>query len=693
MNISSKRQSEQDKPDNILNLARPEQIESQPKQNLVSSEQLHERALELHDSQTPISPDPVLDQDSWLWATSIPCQSQIRLLVENYFSSIHPLRCFGFLHKPSFMRKLDNEEDVNKEEDSLLLIVCALGALIYAARDKNSVHSPHQSRAAGKKWACRAKQQILGHLDKIHVENLMAAVLLHDYDLRMGNWSSAFMLSGLIARMTQALQINLEHSMDILCEDPSLSASASTKESRRRLMWCCYITDSLVGSGVDQLTLTREVDIKIQLPCNERNFLLQTPCITEALEKGQVLPFVDVQRILHNPSENMGIRAAYIRHIAVRRRVLKYIKHLSTAMMPWLPDSEFALLDADCKSWLSALPESLQFTPNALYIRKETSQVGALCALHLMYHQTMCDLYRIGTPALYKLRGAFHFPAEQSGFLSHVQDQLFEHATALARIISEAHSRGAHGLADSWIPTIAYDSCRIMLYYATQLVDPNAYNKHSIMCETIKLVRGNIEALKYMRRLYTVADLLSAAAESMLEQVETLSASAALNQNVIPDDPYAEQDHNEHTVPGTPVQSTPEYVLNPLSIYRMARKGIVEKHAPERQGKTATSITSRQSPYQYISNSRTSTTASGGNINLLSTETDVADGNHPISLRTGYEDLLTFFTSDPSGWAWQPSDTAVDSHFESIGLPPWEPTDVGQQLDAWMSIFSEEQRF
>lgn len=123
----------------------------------------------------------------------------------------------------------------------------------------------------------------------------------------------------------------------------------------------------------------------------------------------------------------------------------------------------------------------------------------------------------------------------------------------------------------------------------------------------------------------------------------------------------------------------------------MARKGIVEKHAPERQGKTATSITSRQSPYQYISNSRTSTTASGGNINLLST--DVADGNHPISLRTGYEDLLTFFTSDPSGWAWQPSDTAVDSHFESIGLPPWEPTDVGQQLDAWMSIFSEEQRF
>lgn len=382
-------------------------------------------------------------------------------------------------------------------------------------------------------------------------------------------------------------------------------------------------------------------------------------------------------------------------------------------MLPWIPDSEFALLDADCKSWLVSLPESLQFTPNALYIRKETSQVGALCALHLMYHQTMCDLYRIGTPALYKLRGAFHFPAEQSKFLSHVQEQLFEHATALARIICVAFRHGAHGLADSWIPTIAYDSCRIMLYYATQLVDPSASNKHSIMEETVKLVRGNIEALKYMRGLFTVADLLSAAAERMLRKVETFSASAALydcehssiddstddyciwnrNQNVIPDEPYAEQDQNGHTVPGTPVQSTPEYVLNPLSIYRMARKGILEKHAPERQGNTNILSATGQSPFNYEPLSQTHMVTCGRDGNLVGTETDIGDGNRSVSPQTGYEDLLSFFTSDPSGWAWQPSDTAVGSHFESIGLPPWEPTDVGQQPDAWMSIFPEEQQF
>ena len=151
----------------------------------------------------------------------------------------------------------------------------------------------------------------------------MAAVLLQDYAIRMADWGTAFMLSGLIARMTQALQINLEHSTDILCQDTSLRPDASTKESRRRLMWSCYIADSLIGSGVDQLTLIREEDMKIPLPCSERNFLHQTPCITELLHPNTTLPFVPSRQPSSSPGDNLGIRAHYLRHISIRRRVLK----------------------------------------------------------------------------------------------------------------------------------------------------------------------------------------------------------------------------------------------------------------------------------------------------------------------------------------------------------------------------------
>ena len=261
--------------------------------------------------------------DSWdLSSPDLPEIDKIRILVEYYFMNIHPLRCFGFLHKPSFMRRLD-AGDTDCADDALLHIVCALGALFFSMETNFQILPQAQTLGAGSQWAKRAQKLILSQLGDIIVENLMAAILLHDYEIRMSNFGNAFMLSGITARMAQALQINLEHSTDILCQDSGSSPDASTKESRRRLMWCCYISDSLVGSGVDQLTLIKDSDIKIQLPCNERNFLLQTACITEVLEPGQFLKFLDAHDLPSNPSDNMGIRAYFVRYIAIRRKVLR----------------------------------------------------------------------------------------------------------------------------------------------------------------------------------------------------------------------------------------------------------------------------------------------------------------------------------------------------------------------------------
>jgi hypothetical protein len=46
------------------------------------------------------------------------------------------------------------------------------------------------------------------------------------------------------------------------------------------------------------------------------------------------------------------------------------------------------------------------------------------------------------------------------------------------------------------------------------------------------------------------------------------------------------------SIPGSPVQMTPEYVLNPLAIYRMARRTVHEKHAPEESTSPLSSTTS-----------------------------------------------------------------------------------------------------
>ncbi|KAJ5040214.1 hypothetical protein NUH16_010016 [Penicillium rubens] len=294
--------------------------------------------------------------------------------------------------------------------------------------------------------------------------------------------------------MTQALQINLEYNTDILCQNTNNGLPVTAKESRRRLMWSCYIMDALVGSGVDQLTLMDERDVKIQLPCNERNFTQQVPCLTETLYPGSWLKILPDDLDTKTLSPNMGIMA--------------YIKHLGDAMVPWDPASEFALLDADCRAWYDSLPASLQFTPDAMYIRKETYQLGALCLLHCAHYQTVCDLYRLGAPALYKLRAAFDFPPEQADFLQHLQQVLFDAARALATIIGQAALHGPQTLADSWLPTIAYDSCRIMVYHLTQILDPRSENAKALALATIPLLHSNINALKSMGSLNAIASTL-----------------------------------------------------------------------------------------------------------------------------------------------------------------------------------------
>ncbi|KAI5361261.1 hypothetical protein Slin15195_G123740 [Septoria linicola] len=636
----------------------------------------------------------VSDDLYWLVAENLPDCHRTRVLVERYFANVHHLRCFAFLHKPSFLQKLDSDGEKMQHGNALLHIVCALGALFYAVECETSRNTilPINPLDSGKHWAMHANNLILARLNRISVENLMAAILLHDYEIRMGNYSNAFMLSAITARMAQALQINLEHSTDVLCREPGSGPSASVKESRRRLMWSCYITDALVGSGIDQLTLIDEADIKIQLPCNERNFVLEEPCITETLEEGQMLKFLPPELLPSYPQDSMGMTAFYLRHIATRRKVLRYLKHLDSAKPPWYPDSEFAQLDAELRHWYNTLPANLQFTPATLYIRQETSQVGALCALHYAYHQTMCDLYRVGTPGLYKLRSAFSYGPEQQDFHRHLQLTLFGHARSLATIMAEALRHGPHAIADSWLPTILYDSCKIMLFYLTQIIDPKLDSSKALLADTIPHVHNNVKALKIMRSMYAAAMPLSKAAETMVEKIGIELDRESRNPDFIQEDPYSNNETEEQEVagsaPGTPAQSAPDYILNPLSIYRLARKSIPEKHAPERQ------LHATPGPPTGVQARASRMTPARQRYPMMPDDSQIDPGLRagpvPPADQINFDELQSLFSSDPTGWTWQPAETAVGSRNESGSLPPWESQALEVGLDAWLPTFAME---
>lgn len=340
--------------------------------------------------------------------------------------------------------------------------------------------------------------------------------------------------------------------------------------------------------------------------------------------------------------------------------MLRYIKHLSTAKNPWLPDSEFVMLDTECRSWHETLPDTLKFTPASIYIRKETNQVGALCLLHLAYQNTMCDLYRIAAPALYKLRGAFEFPPEQHGFLSRLQSVLYEHGKSVSLITAEAMRHGPNTLADSWIPSIIYDASRIMLYHITQLIDPARDSNKTTILETVPLLKSNIEALKMMRSLCAIANPLYSAAEVMLEKAGL--GSDFVPSSIVPYEPYPpdHDDSERSSVPGTPAQSAPDYVLNPLSIYRMARKAIPEKHEPEKIASPAQQNQNHNNPSTQLLIGRTRE------------EPWLHNAYDPSAAeQAAFDELQMFLTSDP-GWQWQPAETAISSMNDGA-LPPWMP--------------------
>ncbi|KAJ5919869.1 hypothetical protein N7454_009704 [Penicillium verhagenii] len=612
-----------------------------------------------------------------LHAPDLPNGDNLRILVEEYFAHIHPLRCNGFVHKPSFMQRLDEDVDSCRKSESLLHIICALGAKFFALNYTSQL-SPDAILTAGNQWAKIAKARIFVDMDDLSIEKLMTAILLYDHDLRVGSYASAFMLSGMTARMSQALQLNLEKSADVLSQH-SVS-SAITNETRRRLMWSCYLLDSWVGSGVNQLTLLEDRDLKIQLPCHSQNFSLGIMCLTETLDEGEILSFVPREQVPLSPSQNMGIEAYFIRLVSIRKKVLRYVKHLDTAKPPWQEDSEFQYLSAEFEKSRRSLPKSLYWNSGAIYARKESSQLGALTLLWCTFHQTLVDLYRIGMPTLFRIQKEVNFPSDQQEFLQHCRKVCFDNACEVSRIISKALQYGLKILADSWICIIAHDSTKVMLHYLK-------LNRLSHQCEiddTVILVQSNLDALLQMRSMVATAEHCSVSVVKMMAAAG-IRPNAALNTPA--SDPLL---HIGNVSPPTSAaQESPESILNPLAIYRMARTALHEKDSqtsasfsPSTHSSTSPSFAARP---QLQPGQRQEMEAPAHAFRHFGQQTQGSFQGSPVapaaeqlytpSNQNREDSSLVFNTpgslSGPGiGAAWDPSDLAFMDMLDG-GLIPW----------------------
>lgn len=329
------------------------------------------------------------------------------------------------------------------------------------------------------------------------------------------------MLTGLAVRLAQGLQINLEPPVDAMyTTQPPISPSM--RESRRRLMWSVYVLDSWVGSGVDELTLLDEVNIQTRLPSNEQDFVLEVPTAGQPLE-----PSINT----HEPRATLDLIAQFVRLVKIRRKVLRYgtialitpdtralvlgmltthtvryVKHLDVAKPPWMQDSEFSTIQAALSQWHNSLPDSLQFTRSALQKRKVSDQHGALLLMHLTYHQSICDLTRIGMRELFKIREPILFPPDQDGFLRKVQDECFDNAMAVSDVFQEALKHGTESLADTWLCVVAHDAARVLVYYlVNKMGSTGRHSENTLRVRVTQALWANVQALQRMKPMFALA--------------------------------------------------------------------------------------------------------------------------------------------------------------------------------------------
>lgn len=367
-------------------------------------------------------------------------------------------------------------------------------------------------------------------------------MLLYDFHYRLGEYGQTLMLSGLAVRMAQALRINNEYSRDILCTE-STSPSVVARESRRRLMWAVYALDAWTGRGNEQLTLLRGSDIKIQLPCNERNFGLRIPSVTETLGVGHVLQFLPPSAVPARPADNMGIMACYIRIVTLWKRIVAYLNGgAERDPPPWMPESEFAALDADMSRWRRELPDFVEYSPDTIYARLDSNQLGALVLIHCTYHHSYLELYKVSMPELFRpdrassyssvvplgLSGGAAFPPEHTELLQALQADCYFHALQVTRLLSEAAEHGARLLSDSVLPFYVYDSSRVMLYYVARLLDPGRVDFHAKVDEALRAVEVNAGLLRVMAPLFPVSESLVSLRHAASQECSRLTFASQL---------------------------------------------------------------------------------------------------------------------------------------------------------------------
>jgi hypothetical protein len=531
---------------------------------------------------------------SWLAGESLPTEDRVRQLIDVYFARVHSVRCLGFVHVPTFTQTVwgTSLQELEPSTSGLVAIMCALAAPFYYGRiagaaDEGAPNPETHFFDAGRGWAAIALKAVFLAGGNQGIETLMTQILLHDYYLRVGDYAQAFLVSGMVARHFQLLQLSLEYDTDVACLTSRMKASE--KESRRRVAWACYVLDALIECGIDQLRFISAGNIQVQLPCSEDLFARNTPAVTETLLPGQTLPFVNEESLqTDGAASNLDLRAYYIRAVAIRSKILRYVKHLQ-GEIPWEDTSRFAPLRSELQVLENSLPEQYAMTPENTCLQKMAGRLNLYFGLHILLAQTYNDLYRVGVSRLVFPHTATRWIRENAPpqFLHRCHHMCLTKAVDIASWLQELWRTDKEALVDLQYAVHAQicSSVLVTSLLSWAKLAPAAQAQpllpHLTLDDYRSMLQSNLQILAYLKR-YFKAELFYESATQALKQFHNATLTGTLSSNF--------RGHAAAAAPpaalaissqASQIPAQPgclEYILNPLGTYPMARSQVLELH-------------------------------------------------------------------------------------------------------------------
>jgi hypothetical protein len=328
-------------------------------------------------------------------ADQLPPKDLQQHLSEVFFDYVYG-QSYHLLHKPSFMRKLAQDQ----VPPVLMLAVCAM-----SARFSNHPHvRTEPAFLRGEKWAKPAREISLRRYDQPNITILIVYLILGLHEFGTCQGGRSWMFGGMAQRMAYALQLHqdLDHDPKRSTGNEKSELTFTDREIRRRTMWSCFLLDRFSSSGTDRPTFVGPEYIRAQLPIKEKLFTMEITGPTEDLQGNVPNPVDPETGQVAVATDNMGVAAYTIRLVALWGEVIDYMnlggKQRDQKPM-WDDDSAFQRLKQAADKWKDTLPAALHHTPENLASHASDKIANQYLFMHVVYYQITLFMNRFALPS------------------------------------------------------------------------------------------------------------------------------------------------------------------------------------------------------------------------------------------------------------------------------------------------------